>query len=167
MRRPDTKDRIYTLIEKIKTRIPDIVLRTTFIVGLPGETDEQFRQLLQFVNWARFDAMGAFKYSPEPGTEAAGMPDQVPDDVKEDRLNELMLAQQEIVFEKNKKRKGSKFKCLVDSKMSNNKAVGRYFGQALDIDSICIINKCSAQPGQFIDAKVINTKDYDFIVEQI
>jgi len=147
--------------------MPDIVLRTTMIVGFPGETDRQFEELLEFVKWAKFDALGCFKFYPESGTAAAELPGQVPDEIKQQRLDELMLTQQKIAFAKNKKRIGSNLTCLVDSVDTEGFGQGRYYGQAPDIDSICIIKNCSAEPGQFISTKVIGTQDYDLLVEQI
>ncbi len=167
MHRPDTKERIRSLIENLRKNLPDILLRTTVIVGFPGETDKQFNELLEFVKWARFDCLGSFRYYPESGTPAAGMPRQVPDKVKQQRLDELMLTQQRIAFEKNKGRIDSQLTCLVDSVSNNRTGRGRFYGQAPDIDSICIIQNCSVQPGQFIDTKVTATKDYDLIVKQI
>ena len=191
MRRTDTKDRLQRLIEKLHSAIPDCLLRTTIIVGFPSETDRQFNELLDFIEWAGFDALGCFKFYREFGTGAAEMPAQVPEEVKQQRLDELMLTQQKIAFAKNTKRIGGKITCLVDSvdpvrskprktkenlrantPTSNgvdNKGTGRgrFYGQAPDIDSICIIQNCSASPGQFIDTKVIGTKDYDLLVQQI
>jgi ribosomal protein S12 methylthiotransferase len=167
MRRPDTKERIYSLIENLRTNLPDAVLRTTLIAGFPGETDRQFNELLDFVKSANFDAIGAFKYYPESGTGAAEMPGQVPDKIKQQRLKELMLTQQKIAFAKNKNRIGSKLTCIVDSAETKSPARGRFYGQAPDVDSICIIKNCSAKAGQFINTKVIDTKDYDLVVEQI
>jgi len=182
MRRPDTKERIYQLIENLRSAIPDIVLRTTLIVGFPGESEEQFAELLEFVKWAEFDALGCFKFYAESGTPAAEMPGQIADRVKERRVKELMLTQQKIAFAKNKKRTGSKLTCLVDSvgcsrvAASKPKALGmdgkgiaqgRFYGQAPDIDSVCLIKNCTAKPGEFINTIVSGTKDYDLIVEQI
>jgi len=167
MRRPDTKDHICRLIENLRSRLGDCLLRTTLIVGFPGETDQQFNELLDFIEWAGFDALGCFKFYPESGTGAADMPAQVPDRIKQQRLEELMLAQQEIAFAKNKNRIDSKLTCLVDSVDCEGTVKGRFYGQAPDIDSICIIENCSAKPGQFIDTKVVGTKDYDLLVEQI
>ena len=115
MRRPDTRDALSRLVESLRTAMSDIVLRTTVIVGFPGETQEDFGELLEFIRAARFDALGAFTYFPEAGTPAAEMPDQVPDEVKQARFDELMLAQQEIAFARNKNRIGSRLECLVDS----------------------------------------------------
>ncbi|UCF42354.1 MAG: 30S ribosomal protein S12 methylthiotransferase RimO [Planctomycetota bacterium] len=167
MRRPDTKERICSLIENLRENLPDIVLRTTVIVGFPGETDRQFNELLEFIKWARFECLGCFKYYCESGTPAAEMPRQIPDDIKQQRLQELMLTQQKIAFEKNNERIGSKLTCLVDSVDNNGTGRGRFYGQAPDIDSVCIIENCSAKPGQFVDTKVTAAKDYDLIVKQI
>lgn len=167
MRRPDTRDKLQRLIEELRLAMPDIVLRTTLIVGFPGETDRQFEELMDFVKWARFDALGCFKFYPESGTSAAELPGQVPDEVKQQRLDELMLTQQKIAFAQNKDRIASTLTCLVDSVDPEGLATGRYYGQAPDIDSVCIIKHYSAKPGQLIEVKVIGTQDYDLLVEQI
>ena len=167
MRRPDTSEQIRKTIESVRKNLPDIVLRTTLIVGFPGETDRQFEELVDFVKWAQFDALGCFKYYPESGTTAAEMPNQVPDQVKQQRMEKLMLAQQEIAFSKNENRLESELTCLVDSVDSLGNGKGRFYGQAPDIDSICIISNCSAKPGNFINTRVVGTKDYDLIVRQI
>jgi len=167
MRRPDTEDQLHRLIEKLRSAIPDIVLRTTVIVGFPGESDQQFAELLDFVKWVQFDALGCFKFYAESGTAAAQMPGQVPEEMKQQRLEELMLTQQEIAFAKNKNRIGSKLTCLVDCVDGEGSGRGRFYGQAPDIDSVCIIKNCLAQPGEFINAKVIGTKEYDLLVEKI
>ncbi len=166
MRRGDSRESICRLIEKLRADIADIVLRTTVIVGFPGESDEQFSELLEFLEWAKFDALGCFEYYRESGTPAAGMAEQIPEEIKEQRLEELMLAQQKIAFDKNRERVGAELVCLVDS-VNSEGGRGRYYGQAPDIDSICFIKNCRAKSGQFIDAKVIDIKDYDLIVEQI
>ena len=167
MRRSDTKDSIRRLIENLRSAMPDIVLRTTMIVGFPGETDRDFEELLGFIRWAQFDALGCFKFYPEAGTDAAGLEEQIPEDIKKQRLDELMLCQQKIAFAKNRDRLGGKLVCLVDSVDKDSPAKGRYYGQAPEIDSVCIINKCSAGPGRFVKTKVVGTKDYDLIVERI
>lgn len=167
MRRPDTRDKLQRLIEDLRLAMSDIVLRTTLIVGFPGETDRQFEELMDFVRWARFDALGCFTFYPESGTAAAELPDQVPDVVKQQRFDELMLTQQKIAFAQNKDRIGDKVTCLVDSVDRDSLGRGRYYGQAPDIDSICIIKHCSAKPGQFIEVKVVGTQDYDLLVKQI
>ncbi|MFQ6034941.1 MAG: 30S ribosomal protein S12 methylthiotransferase RimO [Sedimentisphaerales bacterium] len=166
MCRPDTKYRLQKLIEKLRSSLPDVILRTTLIVGFPGETEQQFAELLDFVRWVKFDALGCFQFYPEAGTPAADMPGQISDDVKQQRVKELMLTQQKIAFAKNKNRIGSKLLCLVDS-VDSSTARGRFYGQAPDIDSVCIIENCSANPGEFIDTRVVGSKDYDLLVQQI
>jgi len=167
MRRPDTKQRICTLIEKLRRTLPDAVLRTTLIVGLPGETKQSFEELLEFVRWAKFDCLGAFKYYPEQGTEAAKMTNQVPEKTKQQRLDELMLVQQKIAFEKNRQRIGTKLLCLVDSVDQTGPGRARFYGQAPDIDAVCTVENCAAKPGEFINTKVIAANDYDLIVEPV
>ena len=172
MRRPDTKDRLQKLIGKLRFAMPDIILRTTLIAGFPGETEQQFAELLEFVRWAEFDALGCFQFYPEAGTLAADMPGQIPDDVKQQRVEELMLTQQKIAFAKNENRIGSELPCLVDSapdliRGDKGTGQGRFYGQAPDIDSVCIIENCSAKPGEFINTRVVGTKDYDLVVQQI
>jgi len=167
MYRPDTKERLQRLIEKLRCAIPDIVIRTTLIIGFPGETDQQFAELLEFIKWAEFDALGCFKFYPESGTDAAKMAAQVPDEVKQQRLEELMLTQQKIAFAKNKRRIGSELTCLVDSVDGNGNGRGRFYGQAPDIDSVCIIKNCLENTGKFIKTRVIGTKDYDLVVKQV
>jgi ribosomal protein S12 methylthiotransferase len=167
MRRPDTKDQLKRLIEKLRCAMPDIAMRTTIIVGFPGESNRHFAELLNFIKWAQFDALGCFKFYAESGTVAAQMPGQVPEKIKQQRLEELMLTQQKIAFAKNKNRIGSKITCLVDSVNSDKLSRGRFYAQAPDIDSVCIIKKCLAKPGEFINTKVLGTKEYDLLVEKI
>lgn len=166
MRRPETTRQIRNLIEDIRRRIPDVTLRTTLITGFPGETEDQFAEMLEFVKWARFDALGCFAYCPEEGTPAAGFPGQIPEQVKRERLEEIMLAQQEIAFAKNDDKVGRILECLVDS-ADNNTARGRHQGQAPEIDSICIIKNCSAKAGRFVKTRIIAASDYDLLVEQV
>ncbi len=173
MRRPHSKDKICRLIENLRTKLPGCVLRTTFIVGFPGETDARFNELLEFVKWARFDNLGCFTFYPEQGTPAANFPHQVPDRIKKHRLEKLMLTQQQIAFDKNKSRIGSTLTCLVDSIDKNHTAKARFFGQAPEIDPVCIIRDCHAcpasrgPPGSFINAKVTGSKNYDLLCRQI
>lgn len=167
MHRPDTKKKIYDCISRLRETFPDCVLRTTLIVGFPGETDSQFAELLDFIRETSFDALGCFKYYPESGTAAAEMHNQIPDDIKEYRVNELMLTQQQIAFEKNNQLIGTELTCLVDSIRPDGSAHARYFGQAPEIDSVCILNRCSVPTGTFIKAKVTGSRDYDLLIKQI
>jgi len=167
MRRPDTQEKMRRLIEKLRRHIPELVLRTTVIVGFPGETDQAFTDLLDFLRWAQFDALGAFPFFPEEGTEAATLPHQVPEEIKQQRLDTLMLMQQDIAFATNSQRMGTQLSCLVDSVESDGWGVGRFFGQAPDIDGVCRVRACTAQPGQFIQVKVVDTEHYDLVVQQV
>ena len=166
MRRADTKEHTIKLIEKLRATIGDVTLRTTIITGYPGETEEQFAELLDFVKWAQFDALGCFPFFAEVDTPAAVLASQVPDDVKDDRTDRLMSLQQAVIFDKMDRRIGSELTVLVDE-TQDDEAVGRHAGQAPHIDSICRIQNCTAGPGQFIQTKITARDDYDFIVEQI
>ncbi|HEX40623.1 MAG TPA: radical SAM protein [Phycisphaerales bacterium] len=163
MRRPDNASRLRALIERLRAAMPDIILRTTVIVGFPGETDAQFERLLDFVRWARFDALGCFAYCREQGTPAAALEGQIPEQVKNERVERLMLAQQEIAFDKNASLVGSRLVCLVDRVEEDGVRIGRYYGQAPEIDSICIVEGCLARPGQFVTVKVTGSRGYDLL----
>jgi len=163
MRRIDRRDKTMRLIEKLREEIPQVVLRTTVIVGFPGETEAAFDELVDFVRWAKFDALGCFAFCAEPGTEAAGFAGQVPDDTKQARLETLMLTQQEIAFAAGRRRIGSRLTCLVDGR-DGDTAVGRFYGQAPHIDSICRITGCAAAPGEFVETEVVAADGYDFVV---
>lgn len=168
MRRSDRKDKTVALIEKLRAAMDDVVLRTTVITGLPGETDKSFAELIEFVKWARFDALGCFSFYPEPGTDAAKMDGQVPEDIRKERADILMGVQQEIAFEKAQGWVGQKLTCLIDEGPDEDGVgVGRFFGQAPHIDSICLVKDCRANPGDFIETEVFGTNGYDLVVEQI
>lgn len=163
MCRADTKEHTVELIEKIRQHMPQAVLRTTVIVGYPGETEAQFEELLDFIRWARFDALGCFPFSAEPGTAAAELPWQLPEDVKHHRADTLMRTQQQIAFERMDARIGQEYRILVDG-IFENEAIGRFYGQAPHIDSICKIAPATVSQGTFIQAKVTAREDYDLIV---
>lgn len=167
MRRSDTKKRTTQVVEDFRKFMPEVVLRTTVMVGFPGETDEQFAELLAFVRWARFDCLGSFTYQREAGTAAAELAGQVSDDVKLERQEELMLAQQEIVFAKNAAQVGQRLVCLVDELGEPGYATGRYYGQAPEVDAVCLIEDCDAACGDFIEVEVLEVDDYDLVVRQI
>ena len=166
MRRADTKEKNLRLIERLRTLMPDVVLRTTVIVGYPGETETEFEELLEFVRWARFDALGCFPFFAEPGTPAADLEGQLPDAVKQERVDRLMRAQQELLFAKMDGWAGKELTVLVDENGPEG-AVGRYYGQAPHIDSVCLIENDDVEPGAFIKARVTGRDGYDFSVEKI
>jgi len=154
------------LIKRLRAQVPGIAIRTTFIVGFPGETDARFKELLDLVRDLRFDHMGAFAYSAEPDTPAASLPNQVPADVVEDRLQALMLAQQAIAFENNEAMIGRKVEVLIDEPTEEDGIwIGRTQFQAPDVDSMTYVIGEGLEPGQFIDAEIIQTEDYDLLAQ--
>jgi len=165
MRRPDTARSLRMLIEELKTTIPDMILRTTLIVGFPGETQAQFESLLEFIRWARFDALGCFPFYSEPGTPAASLPGQVPSATKRRRYDLVMKTQQQIALEKNLARIGSVLTCIVDQERSRRTRIGRFYGQAPQIDSNCLIRNCHAKPGTFVKAKVTDARPYELVCD--
>jgi ribosomal protein S12 methylthiotransferase len=154
---------IEAALARLRRRIPLLALRTTFIVGFPGESERHFRQLLEFVRAARFDAAGVFEFSPEAGTVAATMDGQVNQEVKADRARELMLAQQVIAFEANAPAIGKRIEVLVDGVGAGGRSVGRHCGQAPDIDSLCRLT-ARRRPGRFVRGTVVDWDGYDLIV---
>jgi ribosomal protein S12 methylthiotransferase len=166
MRRSHTKASTMELIEAFRKAIPDIVLRTTLIAGFPGETESQFRELLEFVRWAEFDALGCFPFFPEPGTEAASLSNQLLDTIRQKRTEKVMLTQQPIAFAKVKKRVGNRLKVLVDEKTETG-TIGRFYGQAPHIDSICLFDRHIVQVGKFVDVEVVGHQEYDLLVRPL
>ncbi len=167
MRRPDKRSQLRLLIERLRQAMPDIILRTTVIVGFPGETEEEFQDLLSFIEWAQFDALGCFPYFRESGTEAATLPGQIDTSVKQQRVEQLMLTQQAIAFAKNEQRVGGTLTCLLDDIEPDGTGIARYYGQAPDIDSVCLIANCKVEPGDFIQVSVTGTQDYDLVCEPL
>ena len=167
MRRTDTKEKTTALIESLRTKIPDAIIRTTVIVGFPGESQEQFDELIDFIKWAKFDMLGAFTYSPEQGTPAALLDNQIPDEIKQQRYETVMQVQQEIAFGKNKARIGQALKCFVDYIDEDGIGEGRFFGQCPEIDGICIIENLTANVSEMIKVEVTDFQDYDLITKQI
>jgi ribosomal protein S12 methylthiotransferase len=164
MGRRITRLEIEALLGKLREAIPDITLRTTFIAGFPGETDEEFAELLEFVQKFEFDAMGAFAYSAEEGTPAAKLPDQIPEDVKLQRVEQLMLAQQAVAFEANAAAVGQVVDVLVDGVDNEGVAIARHCGQGPEIDSVCLLTS-GAPTGDIVPAEIVGWQDYDLIVE--
>ncbi len=167
MRRLDSREKTTALIEKLRTEVPGAVLRTTVITGYPGETDRHHQKLVEFIKWAKFDALGCFTFYPEKGTAAAELEDKVSEQVKDARLDEIMTTQQKIVFEKNEAMIGRELKVLVDCIDGEGAGEGRYYGQAPDIDGICVFSDCRAEAGDFVKAKVAGFDGYDLLVEQL
>lgn len=151
------------LLGRIRDRIPNVTIRTTLIAGFPGETDEELQELVDFINDFRFDALGVFPYSLEPDTPAGRMKGQIPDTVKRERVEALMLAQQKVAFELTQARVGSKMKVLVDSVDEEGRLVARHEGQAPSVDSVTLVKDCQAEPGQFVEVRGIDRDGYDLV----
>jgi ribosomal protein S12 methylthiotransferase len=164
MRRPE---RVRTLREKLawlRGAIPDLAIRTTCLVGFPGETEEDFRALLAFLEEAQFDRMGAFAYSPQEGTRAFQFEDDVDNDVKQDRLAEIVEVQRSISAERLERFVGREVEVLVDQiEAENGIKAGRVQWQADDVDGITYLERGGwAQPGDFVRARITASEDYDF-----
>ena len=168
MARGATRDESLRLIERLRARVPGIAIRTTFIAGFPGETDEQFNELLQYVRQLEFDHLGVFPYSQEEDTPAALMPNQVPEEVKEERVAELMLAQQEIVFARNASLVGSRMEVVIDAPGDEDGVwLARSRTQAPDVDSITFVEGEGLSVGEFIEVEVTGADGYDLIARPV
>ncbi|MBN2375279.1 MAG: 30S ribosomal protein S12 methylthiotransferase RimO [Sedimentisphaerales bacterium] len=165
-----------TLIQKLRDRIKNLTLRTTLIVGFPSETDQEFQELLDFVKATRFEALGAFPYSPEAGTAAARLNNHLPDDLKQQRLDELMLAQQQIAFEQADVLVGQSLPCLLCRELSDYEIdqlnlddqlswfAARHRGQAPEMDSLCYLAaEDPVEPDKIVPAAITSRDDYDLL----
>ena len=151
------------LLERIRQRIPGVAIRTTLIAGFPGETDDEFQELLDFVEAFRFDALGVFPYSKEPETPAGRMKDQLPEAVKEERVKALMTAQQQVAFALSDARVGSRLTVLVDEVREPGVVAGRHMGQAPGVDSLTYVRGCEAQPGEWVTVRCTGRDGYDLL----
>ncbi len=160
MRRPGDGTRYLGMIERMREILPDIAIRTTLIAGLPGETDEAFDNLLGFVEQARFDRLGVFEFSPEPGTDAASMPDQVPAEVRARRRDRLMRLQQAISLERNRRWIGRQVDVLIERSDARS-AIGRTFRDGPEVDGTIRVKDLTASPGTFHRVRVTGADVYD------
>jgi ribosomal protein S12 methylthiotransferase len=168
MKRRVTRRQIETLLEKLRKWVPGIAVRTTFIAGSPGETESQHRELVEFVKGFGFDMMGVFPYSQEPGTPMGRMEGQVSDEAKKERVEELMLAQQEVAFAKASGMVGKSIEVLVDrpaGRHDEDGYVGRTQSQAPDIDSVVFVSGPELHAGKMVDVKVTDYQAYDLVGE--
>lgn len=167
MNRGSSSRYIYRLIDQLKTKIPGLTIRTTFVVGHPGETESDFAGLMDFVEKTRFDRVGVFKYSPEDGTPSFAMSDQVDETTKQERYDALMTQQQKISREKNQSFVGKTLKAILEgpSKESDLLLAARHAGQAPDIDGEILIRDGSAPVGQFCNIKIVDAFEYDLLGE--
>ncbi len=180
MRRPSRVEHVLRTIERLREAMPDIALRTTFIVGYPGETEEEFQTLLDFMSEVRFDKVGAFTFSAEPGTPAAQLPDQVPDEVKEERWHRLMAHQQAISWEKNRAWEGRELLVLAERVIRHGDpeaeawglgedetvTLTRSYREAPEIDGYVIVAG-ALQPDRFYRVRVVQALPYDLLAEPL
>lgn len=161
MHRRGTREDILRCVRGARER--GLTLRTTLIVGFPGETEDQFRELMDFVEETEFDRLGAFAYSPEEGTPAAKMPDQLPDEIKQERLDRLMTLQQKISLKRNKARIGSVEQVLVTDTDGKENILGRSCREAPETDGEIYVSCGEARPlpGQFIPVQILSAEEYD------
>ena len=165
-RRTNNKE-IRGLIAKLRKEIPDIALRTTLISGFPGETEEDHEILMQFVDDMEFDRLGVFAYSPEEDTPAFSFENQVPEEVKQDRRDEIMELQQEIAFEKSEAMKGRTLEVMIEGKVADENAyVGRTYMDSPNVDGLIFVNTgLSLMSGDFLKVRVTGASEYDLIGE--
>ena len=163
MGRRTTREDLADRIRKLREEIPDICLRTTLISGFPGETEAEYEELMDFVDEMEFDRLGVFAYSPEEGTPAADMEDQVPEEVKEARRDGLMELQQEISFEKAEEMVGKELWCMVEGKVADEYAyVARTYKDAPGVDGYLFIDTDrTLMSGEFVRVKITGANDYD------
>ena len=164
MRRGTNKEKTTLLIKRFRELVPDIVLRTTLIVGYPGETDKDFEILKKWVKEMRFERLGCFKYSHEEDTHAYLLKDDVPEELKQKRLNEIMEIQSKIALNNNEKLIGKVFKCLIDRKEGTN-FIGRTFMDSPDVDNEVVIDakKFYVKLGEFVSIRIIGANNYDLV----
>jgi ribosomal protein S12 methylthiotransferase len=165
MNRSGSYGELKEIIGKMRSKIPDLSLRTTFLVGFPGETDEQFEELCKFVKELEFDKMGCFEYSAEEGTPAAEMPNQIDYDIKAKRAELLMDIQYSVTEKANKSRIGKVYKTVIDEK-TEDVYIGRSYLDSPEIDSGIIINTDeNLTIGEFYSVKITDFDGYDLIGE--
>ena len=169
MRRKVTRKQVERLIFKLRERISDLTLRTSFIVGFPGEEKKHFEELLNFVEETKFDKLGAFPYSREEGTKAYSFKGQLSSKLKQERLDQLMFAQQRIAFEKNQTKIGKTFNVLIDNESEEKQGllIGRSQAEAPEIDGAILVKGNHSKIGKFVKVKIVDFCDYDLIGEAI
>lgn len=167
MTRPETEKSIRELVDTIRTKIPGAAIRSSFIVGFPGETEKDFETLMRFIEDARLDHVGAFKYSPEEGTAAFDMPDVVDETVAENRLAELMETQMEISASILEEKVGKTYTVLADGHNQEEMLItARLQTQAPQIDGCVILDGMDAEAGEFMSVRITSSSNYDLVAEQ-
>lgn len=167
MGRRTNREELTAQIGRIRAAIPDIALRTTLLTGFPGETEEEFAELCDFLEEIRFERLGVFAYSQEEDTPAAGMPDQIPEEIKKERRETLMELQQEVCFEKSREKIGQVLEAFVEGRVTDENAyVARTYMDAPEVDGYLFIRtEQELMTGQFVRVRVTGAADYDLIGE--
>ncbi len=164
MQRRVNRDKTIELVQKLRDRVPNLVLRTTFVVGFPGETDEQFEELREFVTETQFERMGVFPYSIEPGTPAVKLDGHLPEELKHERQEALMAAQQELAFNWGRSMVDYELDCLIDSATDDpNVRIGRTYADAPEIDGVVYVQGENLQVGEMIPVTITESREYDLI----
>ena len=169
MKRPGDYDSTVKLITKIREMIPGVTIRSSFIVGFPGETEEDFQQLLSFLRKMRLDRVGIFKYSQEEDTSAFNLTQQISEEEKERRYKVAMQLQQEISYQLNQELVGREIDVVIDgvSDESDLVLVGRHAGQAPDVDGVVYLGQCNVEIGQIVKARIVEAHPYDLVGEVV
>jgi ribosomal protein S12 methylthiotransferase len=167
LKRPASSENVLARIAKWREICPDITLRSTFIVGFPGETEEEFEELLEFIEEADLDRVGAFAYSPVEGASANGLPDHVPPEVQNERLARLMQLQEEISLHKLEDKIGQTMQVLIDE-VDEEGAIARTAGDAPEIDGMVYIdNGQSLEVGEFVTVRITDSDVHDLWAELV
>ncbi|MGB5818101.1 MAG: 30S ribosomal protein S12 methylthiotransferase RimO [Saonia sp.] len=168
MRRGTTKEKTTKLLRDFRATVPEMTIRTTLIVGYPGETEEDFQTLKNWVQEMRFERLGCFTYSHEENTHAFNLEDDVPEEVKQQRANEIMELQSQISWELNQEKIGEVFKCIIDRKEGNH-FIGRTEFDSPDVDNEVLVDAAQyyVKQGDFVDLKIIEASDFDLYGEPI
>lgn len=168
MNRKTSKEHIIKTLKNLRKSVPDIVIRTTFIVGFPGESDDDFNQLVDFIKDIKFDKLGVFEYSKEEGTKAASLDEQISDSIKEERKNEIMAIQSEISAEILSKKIGKKLEVLIEEEVDEENYVGRTYMDSPEIDGVTYVHSAkNLEMGSFVQIDVVDSLDYDLVGEII
>jgi ribosomal protein S12 methylthiotransferase len=158
-----------SLLEKLRERIPNLAMRTTFITGFPGETDADFDELVEFVREQRFERMGVFTYSFEPDTPAAKLPDHLPEEVKQERRDRLMAEQQRIAFAWNDAQLGRQVDVILDTAVAGeqNAFVGRSYANAPDVDGVVYTSGEDLRVGAIVPCEIVGSSGYDLVAAAV
>ncbi len=167
MGRRTTRAQISGRLDAIRAAMPDVVLRTTFIVGFPGERDDDFEQLMDFCREQRFDSVGCFKYSDEDGTTAAKMPNKVEQAVIDERHDRFMRQQAELHQQRQQRWIGQQLTVLADGQADFGVVRARHFGQAHEVDAATLVASETAQPGDWLRVRVTGASGYDLVAEEV